>query len=78
MIELIAYILILALWGEGFKTFFLKDFLRTWEFTKYSPGLMDRGLGVFLLLAMLAYPVTFVVTMALGYLFEGDRLWQSK
>ena len=78
MIELLGYLLILAIWGEGFKAFFLTSFLRTWDFVKYSPGLMDRGLGAFLMLAMLAYPVTFIVIMLTAYAFEGGRLWQSK
>lgn len=78
MIYLLGYLALTILWGMGFKTFFLKDFARTWDFTKFAPTLTERGVGVFLLLAMLAYPVTFIVIMLAGYAFEGNRVWQNK
>lgn len=86
MIELLGYLLILVIWGEGFKMFFLEDFKRTWEFTKESSAWTDRGLGVFLLLAMLAYPIVFVVVVIGALLLGGHgtfvegckKVWGTK
>lgn len=57
------YGILLVIWGKGFKMFFLKDFKRTWEFTKASSVRSDRALGVFLLLTMLAYPIVFALAV---------------
>lgn len=67
----IVYGILLAFWAEGFRTFFLTDFKRTWGFTKESTEWADRGLGAFLMLAMLVYPITFTLVVCAALLLGG-------